>query len=265
MKNDEINEEIKKIKISDITANPYQPRLNFNEEKLEELAKSIRENGILQPIIVRKSGVFGYQILAGERRFRASIIAGLDEIPAIVREISDQKMMTLSILENLQRDDMTAIEEAKAYKNLVDKTDMTHQEIAQTLGKSRPYVSNMIRILNLPMSILRLLDENLISPGHARVLLSLDNKNDQEKIAKQIITDKISVRQLENIVSSIKEKNNQEKKSKNKNIFSKEIEEILSRKFGINVSIKNIGNSKGKIEIPFSNLEELNRIIDDLL
>ena len=143
--------------MSDIVKNPYQPRIVFDESKLQELSDSIKENGVLQPIIVRKSPIIGYEILAGERRFRASQLAGLTKIPAIIRELSDDEMMTLAILENLQRDDLTLLDEARSLQNLVTKQGLTHTQIAEKLGKSRPYVSNAIRILNLPEPILQLI------------------------------------------------------------------------------------------------------------
>ena len=159
--------------MSDIVKNPYQPRIVFDESKLQELSDSIKENGVLQPIIVRKSPIIGYEILAGERRFRASQLAGLTKIPAIIRELSDDEMMTLAILENLQRDDLTLLDEARSLQNLVTKQGLTHTQIAEKLGKSRPYVSNAIRILNLPEPILQLIEAQKISQGHARLLLGL--------------------------------------------------------------------------------------------
>ncbi|WEV45901.1 ParB/RepB/Spo0J family partition protein [Streptococcaceae bacterium ESL0687] len=257
------DEQIKNIKLSEISPNPYQPRIHFDLDKLDELAQSIKENGLLQPIIVRKSNIFGYQILAGERRFRAFETLGLDTIPAVIRELEDQEMMILSILENLQRDDMTALEEARSYKNLSDRTNMTHQEIASKLGKSRPYVSNMIRILQLPEKILEMIEDKSISPGHARVLLALDNQTEQEKIADLVAKNKISVRELEKLVSG--EKTTSKNKEGQKNIFVNQVETSLSRKLGCKVSVKTSKHNKGEIKISFNNLEELNRLIDDLL
>ncbi|WEV61398.1 ParB/RepB/Spo0J family partition protein [Streptococcaceae bacterium ESL0729] len=257
------NEQIKNISLKEISPNPYQPRIHFDSTKLLELAQSIKENGLLQPIIVRKSHVFGYQILAGERRFRAFEMLGLPTIPAVIRQLEDQEMMILSILENLQRDDMTALEEAKSYKNLSDKAKMTHQEIASKLGKSRPYVSNMIRILQLPETILEMIENKSISPGHARVLLALDDEAEQERVARLVLQNKISVRELEKLIS--KDKLDSKNNPLPKNIFIDEIEERLAQKFGSKIQIKTNKHNKGEIKISFNNLDELNRLIEDLL
>ena len=187
-------ETIQLLTISSISKNPYQPRTLFDEVKLQELSNSIKENGVLQPIIVRKSGIIGYEILAGERRFRASQLAGLTEIPAIVRQVTDDEMMTLAILENLQRDDLTVLDEARSLQNLVTQQGMTHATIADKLGKSRPYISNAIRILSLPEPVLQLIEDKKISQGHAKLLLSLDTPEAQITWARRIDKEKLSVK-----------------------------------------------------------------------
>jgi ParB family chromosome partitioning protein len=248
-------ETIQMIAISKIVKNPYQPREIFDEEKLQELSESIKKNGILQPIIVRESSIIGYEILAGERRFRAAQLAGMIEIPAIIRNLTDDEMMTLSILENLQRDDLTVLEEAKSLQNLVTKQGLTHEQIAKKLGKSRPYVTNAIRLLNLPKLVLQMLNETKISQAHARLLLNLETPKQQINWAKRVYQEQLSVRKLEKLLIP----SNLKHSKKSKNIFIKETEENLTKLFGNSVQIK----SK-KIEIPYEDLEDLNRLIDIL-
>ena len=168
-------EEFKLIRISDIQKNPYQPRKEFSKEKIQELAQSIKENGLIQPIIVRQSPVIGYEILAGERRYRASIAAGLTEVPVIIKKLSDQDMMVHSIIENLQREDLNPIEEAKAYQSLIDK-GYTHADIAEKMGKSRPYITNLVRLLTLPDFILTEVETGKLSQAHARLLIQIPLK-----------------------------------------------------------------------------------------
>ena len=164
-------EELKIIQLSEIQKNPYQPRKDFSEEKIQELAQSIKENGLIQPIIVRQSPVIGYEILAGERRYRASIVAGLSEVPVIVKNLSDQDMMVHSIIENLQREDLNPVDEAKAYQSLINK-GFTHADIAEKMGKSRPYITNLVRLLNLSPSILKEVESGRLSQAHARLLIN---------------------------------------------------------------------------------------------
>lgn len=245
-------ETIQYLPLSDIVKNPYQPRVIFDDQKLLELSQSIKANGVLQPIIVRKSSLIGYEILAGERRFRASQLAGLTKIPAIVRHLSDDDMMTLSILENLQRDDLTVLDEARSLQNLVVKQGLTHSQIAEKLGKSRPYVTNAIRILNLPETILQLIEDQKISQGHARLLLSLETPQEQSDWANRIIQEQLSVRALEMLL-------NQPSKQvikKAKDIFIQEAETTLSQHLGNPVTIH-----PKKIEITYQSLEELNRLL----
>ncbi|MBR6894581.1 ParB/RepB/Spo0J family partition protein [Lactococcus carnosus] len=245
-------ETIELLPISSIIKNPYQPRIVFDEEKLQELSQSIKENGVLQPIIVRKSSIIGYEILAGERRFRASQLAGLTEIPAIIRYLTDDEMMTLAILENLQRDDLTVLDEARSLQNLVSKQGLTHAQVAEKLGKSRPYVSNAIRTLSLPESILQLIEDKKISQGHARLLLSLSQAEQQIAWASRIDREQLSVKALSQLLTSTPKLSSQ----KDKNIFIKEAEDKLSKHLGSPVTIQ-----AKKIEIAYDNLAELNRLI----
>ena len=245
-------ETIELLPISSIVKNPYQPRIVFDEEKLHELSQSIKENGVLQPIIVRKSSIIGYEILAGERRFRASQLAGLTEIPAIIRYLTDDEMMTLAILENLQRDDLTVLDEARSLQNLVSKQGLTHAQVAEKLGKSRPYVSNAIRTLSLPESILQLIEDKKISQGHARLLLSLSQAEQQIAWASRIDREQLSVKALSQLLTSTPKLSSQ----KDKNIFIKEAEDKLSKHLGSPVTIQ-----AKKIEIAYDNLAELNRLI----
>ena len=195
-----MTEEITQLKLSTIVKNPYQPRLVFDEDRLRELANSIKENGVLQPIIVRKSKLIGYELLAGERRFQASKLAGLETIPAIIRTYSDEEMMTLSILENLQRENLNPLEESKSLAQLSEKLGMTHDEIAKALGKSRSYVSNLIRLLGLPDKILKHVENRTLSPAHARTLLAEKNPKKQLELVDKIINEQLNVRELEAII-----------------------------------------------------------------
>ena len=245
------------ISITDIQKNPYQPRKEFDREKLDELAQSIKENGVIQPIIVRQSPVIGYEILAGERRYRASLLAGLTSIPAVVKQLSDQEMMVQSIIENLQRENLNPIEEARAYESLVEK-GFTHAEIADKMGKSRPYISNSIRLLSLPEQILSEVENGKLSQAHARSLVGL-NKEQQDYFFQRIIGEDISVRKLEALLTEKKQK----KLQKNDHFIQNE-EEQLKKLLGLDVEIKLSKKDSGKIIISFSNQEEYSRIINSL-
>lgn len=245
------------ISITDIQKNPYQPRKEFDREKLDELAQSIKENGVIQPIIVRQSPVIGYEILAGERRYRASLLAGLRSIPAVVKQLSDQEMMVQSIIENLQRENLNPIEEARAYESLVEK-GFTHTEIADKMGKSRPYISNSIRLLSLPEQILSEVENGKLSQAHARSLVGL-NKEQQDYFFQRVIEEDISVRKLEALLTEKKQK----KQQKNDHFIQNE-EEQLKKLLGLDVEIKLSKKDSGKIIISFSNQEEYSRIINSL-
>jgi len=250
-------EKFEMISITDIQKNPYQPRKEFDGEKLDELAQSIKENGVIQPIIVRQSPVIGYEILAGERRYRASLLAGLRSIPAVVKQLSDQEMMVQSIIENLQRENLNPIEEARAYESLVEK-GFTHAEIADKMGKSRPYISNSIRLLSLPEQILSEVENGKLSQAHARSLVGL-NKEQQDYFFQRIIEEDISVRKLEALLTEKKKK----KLQKNDHFIQNE-EEQLKKLLGLDVEIKLSKKDSGKIIISFSNQEEYSRIINSL-
>ena len=245
------------ISITDIQKNPYQPRKEFDREKLDELAQSIKENGVIQPIIVRQSPVIGYEILAGERRYRASLLAGLHSIPAVVKQLSDQEMMVQAIIENLQRENLNPIEEALAYESLVEK-GFTHAEIADKMGKSRPYISNSIRLLSLPEQILSEVENGKLSQAHARSLVGL-NKEQQDYFLQRIIEEDISVRKLEALLTEKKQK----KQQKN-DYFIQNEEEQLKKLIGLDIEIKLSKKDSGKIIIAFSNQEEYSRIINSL-
>ena len=250
-------EEFKIVQIKDIQKNPYQPRKKFSEEKIQELAQSIKENGLIQPIIVRKSPVLGYEILAGERRYRASIVAGLSEVPVIVKQLSDQDMMLHSIIENLQRENLNPIEEARAYQSLIDK-GFTHTEIAEKMGKSRPYITNLVRLLGLPKHILTEVESGKLSQAHARLLIQLSSDK-QDKLLNRIQTENLSVRQVEQILQKMKKSSKKEKDH-----FVKDEEQKLKKILGLDVQIKLQKKDSGKISISFHNQDEYQQFINSL-
>ena len=253
------NDKIVEISLDEIKKNPYQPRTYFNEEKLNELKESIEKNGLLQPIIVKKA-VKGYYIIAGERRYRAFELLGRKEIPAIIKEMTDEEMMVFAVLENLQREDLSALEESESYKNLMDKMSLTQDELAKKLGKSRPYIANSLRLLKLPTEIKNKLEQGVISTAHARTLLALKTKKVMEDVCTLVIERKMSVRELEEYVAKLL-KPKEVKKTKAKNIFIEEQENILKKRLGTSVTIKQGRNKKGKIEIEFKDNDEFERII----
>ena len=248
------NDQIVEIDLSELRANPYQPRKNFDEEALNELASSIKEHGVFQPIIVKKS-IKGYEIIAGERRFRASKLAGMQTIPAIVKDFSDEEMMQIALLENLQRENLTSIEEAKAYKSIIESMNITQDELAKKVGKSRSHVTNILGLLKLPASVQDMVLYNKLSMGHARVLSKLDDPKTIEDLAQRVITEDLSVRKLESLVYDNEEKEVKTKKSSNNEY--KYMENFLKEKLGTNVKINN-----NKISIKFSNVQDLNRILE---
>ena len=253
------NDKIVEIALDEIKKNPYQPRTYFNEEKLNELKESIEKNGLLQPIIVKKA-VKGYYIIAGERRYRAFEMLGRKEIPAIIKEMTDEEMMVFAVLENLQREDLSALEESESYKNLMDKMSLTQEELAKKLGKSRPYIANSLRLLKLPTEIKNKLEQGVISTAHARTLLSLKTKKAMEEVCVLVVERKMSVRELEEYVAKLL-KPKEVKKPKAKDIFIEEQENILKKRLGTSVTIKQGRNKKGKIEIEFKDNDEFERII----
>lgn len=255
-------ETVREIQLTEIKPNPYQPRKNFSAEAIAELKESIKEHGILQPIIVRKNGK-SYEIVAGERRFRAAKAAHLKRIPAVVREFNDSQMMELAVLENLQREDLTPMEEAAAYQTLMDRLGVTQEDLAKRLGKSRPYIANHIRLLTLPPKIQNLITEGKLSMGHGRTLLGLKQKNKMVSVAEQTIKEGLNVRQLEKLIQRLNENVPRETKKKTikKDVFIREREDRLREKFGTTVTISQT-KKKGKIEIEFLSQEDLERILE---
>lgn len=250
-------EELKYIDLEDITPNPYQPRIHFEEEKLEELAQSIRVNGLIQPLIVRKSAIIGYELLAGERRLRASQLAGLTKVPVIVKHLSDEEMMFQSIIENLQRSDLNPIEEAKSYKNLLER-GLTHEEMAKIMGKSRPYISNILRLLQLSAPVRQAVELGKLSQGHARLLVPLKKEEQEEWL--QVIQEKdMSVRSLEEALAIKKVKKKEKKDS-----FIRVEEENLKKLLGVDVQIRQKKDGSGQIKISFSDTENYQRLINNL-
>lgn len=259
------NEEFKEIEIDRVEPNTLQPRTKFDESKLNELAQSIQENGIVQPILVRRLGNGHYQIVAGERRWRAAQRAGLQHISAIIRDIPDDKMLELALVENIQRQELNAIEEAYAYKRLIDTLGLTQETVAQRVGRDRTFVTNYLRLLRLPEDIQRLVEENKISMGHARALLGIDDAKKQRAIAKNIIESNLSVRDTEQTIKRLI--NNAEptqvisKSSESSNANIRYAEAKLRRKLGTQVKIiTNMGKEGGKIEISYYNEADLQRI-----
>lgn len=252
------NLEILEIELEKIQRNPYQPRKIFNEEKIKELAQSIKKNGLLQPIILKKT-ISGYHIIAGERRFKAFEMLNKKTIPAIIKEYTDEEMMVLATIENLQREDLTALEEATSYKKLMETLNITQEELAKKIGKSRPYVANTIRLLKLPYEIKEYLMAGKISPGHAKALLSLKNEMHILTVTKKAIRENMSVRALEDYINKIL--NPVEKKIPKKDIYIESQEKKLKNLLGTTVKIKQNRNKKGKIEIEFKNNDEFERIV----
>lgn len=254
-------EMVKEIKIKELRPNPYQPRKVFEKEAIEELKQSIIEHGILQPIIARKS-IKGYEIVVGERRYRAAKAAKLETVPVVVREMNEQQMMELAILENLQREDLTPIEEGAAYQLLMEKLKITQEVLAKRLGKSRPHIANHIRLLSLPPNIQALISEEKISMGHGRALLGLKNKDKLVSVVEKTMKESLNVRQLEKLIQQLNDVSRETKKPvQKKDIFIKEHESSLRERLGTTVKIKQTKN-KGKIEIEFFSKEDLERIIE---
>lgn len=255
-------EEIEDLPLAEVRPNPYQPRKNFDEKKLAELAESIKENGVLQPIIVRRS-VGGYEIIAGERRCRASQLAGQATIPAIIRQFDESQMMEVAILENLQREDLTPLEEAQAYEMLQKNLGLTQEEVSKKMGKSRPYITNYLRLLTLPQKTKGLLQRGELSMGQARTLLGLKDKDRIDELAKRVVKEGMPVRKVEALVAKMNERGQkQKKKNPGKSAFLRASESQLAAKFGSPVSITENKTGKGHLSIDFASPDELNRILD---
>ena len=251
-------EEIIEIDLSELRANPYQPRRIFDDEALQDLANSIKEHGVFQPIIVKKS-IKGYEIIAGERRVRASKLAGLTKVPAIVRDLDDNMMMEIALLENLQRENLSAIEEALAYKSMIEKLHLTQEELSNRVGKSRSHITNILGLLRLPQEVQKMVVSNELSMAHARVLSKLDDEDRIRQLAKNIVENKISVREIE---EQAKEETKKVKNIRHVNPVRTDylyVEELLKDKLDTKVHVKD-----RKIEISFTNTADLNRILDIL-
>jgi len=248
-----------KISLGDIVPNKFQPRKNFDEENLDDLTNSIRERGVIQPIIVRKSESENnkYEIIAGERRWLAASKAGLHEIPVVVTQADDLKSLEFAIVENVQRHDLNPMEEAQGYKRLIDEFSYDQEKVSKFIGKSRSYITNSLRLLNLPQEVLSYVEQKKISAGHAKILVGLDNAT---FIAEKIIEKKLSVRQTENFVKIFKKKRFTINKSKDPNIRS--LEKEIIDKIGLRVVIKNDKKNKGTITLSYNDIEQLNKIIE---
>ena len=248
-----------KLLLSDIVPNKYQPRKNFIEENLDDLANSIKERGVIQPIIVRESNLDSskYEIIAGERRWLAARKAGLHDIPVVITEADDLKSLEFAIVENVQRHDLNPLEEAQGYKRLIDEFSYDQEKVSKFIGKSRSYITNSLRLLNLPLEVLKFVEDRKLTSGHAKILVGLDNAL---FIANKIIEKKLSVRQAENFVKIFKKKSKNIKITKDPNI--KYLEKSIIDKTGLNVLIKNNKKNKGTITFSYHDIEQLNKIID---
>lgn len=252
-------EEIVELKLDELRVNPYQPRKKFDDEALNELALSIKEHGVFQPIIVKKS-IKGYEIIAGERRCRASRIAGKETIPAIIRNFTDEQMMEIALLENLQRENLSAIEEAVAYKSMLEKLNLTQDELAKKVGKSRSHITNILGLLRLPNEVQQMVIKNEITMGHARAISKLESQNEMINLANQIVNEKLPVREVEKISQNeeVHKRVEQKRKTESTNEY-KYVEDMLRDKLDTKVKIKD-----NKIEICFNNVNDLNRILEIL-
>ena len=253
----EIN--INKVSISDLLSNKFQPRKNFDEERLQDLTNSIKERGIIQPIIVRKSSDHNskYEIIAGERRWLAAQNAGLNEVPVVIADVNDLKSLEFAIVENVQRNDLNAIEEARGYQRLIKEFSYDQERVAQFIGKSRSHIANFLRLLSLPETVLKLIEKKKLTPGHAKILVGLHNA---EFVASKIVEKNLSVRQAENFVKIFKIKKQSIKKSKDSNLQA--LESSIVEKIGLNVMIKNKKNNTGTLVFEYKDLDQLNKIIE---
>lgn len=266
----DINEEIDKkdivqVKLSNIRPNKNQPRKEFDQDKIKALSDSIKSIGVLQPIVLKPTDENKYMIIAGERRYRASIMAGKEDIPAIIKDIPVKDIMEIALIENLQREDLNAIEEALAYKSLIENYKVTQEELSEAVGKSRPHITNTLRLLNLQRKVIKMIENGEITPGHGKALLRIENHDKQLEIANRIVSDDLSVRVVEEIAKNILEdKQIKKPEKKEKDIYIIDAEERLSNIFGTHVSISK-GKKKGKIEIVYNNEEELNDILSMIM
>ena len=260
----ETEKKIVNIKISDIYPNNTQPRKNFDEDKIISLCDSIKKHGVLQPIVLKPNDDGKYMIIAGERRYRACVMAKKEEIPAIIKDIPIKEVMEIALIENLHRENLNIIEEGLAYKNLIEKYNSTQEELASLIGKSRPYITNTMRLLNLSKEVIKYIELEQISPGHGKALLRISDERKQIELAQRIIKENLSVRKTEEIIKDIIENKKKKNKPKEKDIFIKDIEERLTNCLGTKVNIFS-GKKKGKIEIEYYTDDDLNDIIERLL
>ena len=252
---------VKYIKTFDIMPNANQPRKTFDEEKIQDLANSIIEHGVIQPIVLRKKDA-GYEIVAGERRWRAAIKAGLSEVPCLIRELDDEQNMLIAIIENMQREDLNPIEEAEGLNQMIVTYGMTQEQVSKSVGKSRPYITNSLRLLKLPEYVLELISEGKISAAHGRTVITIDDEEARKNLCSRIVKEGLSVRETERLAAEIgKPKKKPAKRAKNPNVsrVEAELKEVLGTKININQK-----GSKGKIEIEFFSKDELERLIDML-
>lgn len=248
------------VGINDIKPNSTQPRKTFDEEKLEELAASIERHGLIQPIVLRASGK-GYEIVAGERRWRAARLVGLKEVPCIVKELTDEENMLLAIIENMQREDLNPIEEAEGIRQMIETYGLTQEQVSYSVGKSRPYITNCLRLLKLPEKVQELTAEGKLSTGHARAIAAIKDQKKQVALAVRAVEEGLSVRQIEALAKNTKEKSIAAPKKEKKNADERRVEEDLKNALGTRVNINRKGK-KGKIEIEFYSADELERLIE---
>tara|TARA_B110000444_G_scaffold251208_1_gene278714 strand:+ start:68 stop:916 length:849 start_codon:yes stop_codon:yes gene_type:complete len=250
---------INKISISELVSNKFQPRKIFDEESLRDLTNSIKERGVIQPIIVRKSreGNSKYEIIAGERRWLAAQKAGMHEVPVVITDVDDLKSLEFSIIENVQRNDLNVIEEARGYKRLIEEFSYDQEKVAKFIGKSRSHIANFLRLLSLPENILKLIETKKISPGHAKILVGLNNA---EFVAEKIIEKNLSVRQVENFVKIFKVKKQSYKNRKDANLIA--LESSIVEKIGLSITIKNKKDNTGSLVFEYKDLDQLNKIIE---
>jgi ParB family chromosome partitioning protein len=263
----QVSEDLKEIDLDLIEPNNLQPRTRFDEPQLEELAQSIKANGVVQPILVRRIGGEKYQLVAGERRWRAAQRAGLQKVPAVIREVPDDRMLELALIENIQRQELNAIEEAHAYKRLIETLGLTQETVAQRVGRDRTFVTNYLRLLRLPEDIQQLVEENKISMGHARALLGIDDADKQRELASTIVEHNLSVRETERAIKRIVANDEQEDVVPVKVVDPnfRAAEDKLRRRFGTKVRIlPNNSGAGGKIEIQYYNDQDLQRLYEQL-
>ena len=258
--------EVFDVSLGKIKPNPYQPRKTFDQKALEELSESIKENGLFQPILLRETLV-GYEIISGERRYRASKLAGLKTIPAIIYDYTDQQMMEVALVENIQREDLSIVEEARSYQSLIDNLGYTQEQLANKVGKSRSHVANIIRLLKLDDDILESVDKGLLSMGHVKVLITIDDKKRQHQIVDQIISQNLNVRQTEELANSAKGKSTIKVKQRRdnetvKSARNKRIETIVREKLSVQVIVT--GEKKGSIEFKYNSPDELENLLEQL-